>query len=442
MPTPHSIIAVIAVVLLSLHAEARDLNITTYGARQGSKRLCTEAIQRAIDDCHKSGGGRVVIPKGKFVSGALVLKSGVTLHLDEGATLLGSKNPAHYVLNKKKEGVFYTSQLIFAYGASNIGISGSGTIDGQGKVFTDKACNALGITRPMLIRFDTCKGVSVSGVSMRNSGVWMQLYHDCENMVIKDINVYDHCNICNDGIDINGCRNVTISGCTIDADDDGIVLKNTILNPCENIVVENCTVSSHCNALKIGTETLGDFSNITFRHCTVRQSSHKKVTNGRRNGISAIAIESVDGAAVRDVHVSDITVDGTEVPIFIRLGHQGNTFGKKVSKSRRGSISGVTIERVSVTNAGTTGCSITGVPGQLVENVRLSDISIHHAGGVSQVGSPTDDKVAAYPEGTMWGTLPAKGFFVRHARNVSFDRVQIRTTRTDQRPALVKENVR
>lgn len=442
MRTRFSIMALVAALFLVLPSQAKDINITTYGAKKSTKRVCTEAIQRAIDDCHKSGGGRVIVPQGKFTTGAIVLKSGVTLHLEEGATLLGSKKPADYVLNKKKAGVTYTSQLIFAYGAKNIGISGKGTIDGQGKVFTDRACNALGITRPMLIRFDTCKGVTVSGVTMRNSGVWMQLYHACENLVIKDINVWDHCNICNDGIDINGCKDVRISGCTVDADDDAIVLKNTILEPCQNIVVENCTVSSHCNALKIGTETLGDFDNITFRHCTVKTSSNKKVVNGRRNGISAIAIESVDGAKVTNVRVSDITVEGTEVPIFIRLGHQGNTFGKLMTKEKRGSISNVTIENVTVTNAGSTGCSITGIPGQMVENVRLSNISIQHSGGMGQVASPTDEKVAAYPEGTMWGTLPAKGFFVKNARNVTFDKVNILTTRTDARPGLVKVNVR
>ena len=427
MRTHISIMALAMALFLVVPSQAKDVNITTYGARKSTKRVCTEAIQRAIDDCHKSGGGKVIVPQGKFTTGAIVLKSGVTLYLEEGATLLGSKKPADYVLNKKKAGVTYTSQLIFAYGARNIGISGKGTIDGRGKVFTDGACNALGITRPMLIRFDTCKGVTVSGVTMRNSGVWMQLYHGCENLVIKDINVWDHCNICNDGIDINGCKNVRISGCTVDADDDGIVLKNTTLEPCQNIMVDNCTVSSHCNALKIGTETLGDFDNITFRNCTVKTSSNKKVVNGRRNGISAIAIESVEG---------------TEVPIFIRLGHQGNTFGKQLRQEKRGSISNVVIENVTVTNAGSTGCSITGIPGQMVENVRLSNITIQHSGGMGQVASPTDEKAAAYPEGTMWGTLPAKGFFVKNARNVTFDKVNILTTRTDARPGLVKVNVR
>ncbi len=441
MRTRIFLLAFLPALFLALSIQAKDINIVSYGAKPSKKKLSTTAIQRAIDDVSKSGGGKVIIPRGKFTTGAIVLKSGVTLHLEQGATLLGSKKPADYVLGNGRPGVIITSQLILAMNAKNIGISGQGIIDGQGKKFTDRACNAHGISRPMLIRFDTCKGVKISGVTMRNSGVWMQLYHACENLTITGVTIYNHGNKSNDGMDINACKNVRVSGVAVDADDDGIVLKNTIQQPCENIVVENCTISSHCNALKIGTETLGDFSNITFRNCTIRPSSQKKVVNGRRNGISAISIESVDGARISNVRVSDITVDGTETPIFIRLGDRGTTYGQKLAAKKRGSISGVTIENVTVTNAGTTGCSITGIPGQKVENVRLSNIDIHHSGGMGAVASPRDEKEKAYPEGTMWGTLPAKGFFVKNARNVSFEGVNIRTSRTDARPGLVKENV-
>ena len=405
MHTYSRIIMAMTALILAVSAQAKDIDITSYGAKQGTKRVCTTAIQQAIDACSKSGGGRVIVPRGKFLTGAIILKNGVTLHLSEGATLLGSKNPADYVIFKGQPGVYVTAQLIFAAQAKNIGISGSGTIDGQGKVFTDKACNALGITRPMLIRFDTCKGVRISGVTMRNSGVWMQLYHACENLTIEDITVYNHCNNCNDGMDLNGCSNVTVNNVTVDSDDDGICLKNVTLNPSRNIRVTNCIVSSHCNALKIGTETLGDISNVSFAHCTVKQSKQKKVINGRRNGISAIAVESVDGAKLENVTFDDITVDGTEVPIFVRLGNCGNTFGQKVSKPKKSSINGVSISNVTVTNAGNTGCSITGVPGQLVENVKLSNISITHSGGLGQVKAPVDEKVNSYPEGTMFGTL-------------------------------------
>ncbi len=436
------IITVCALLFICTGLQARDFLITTYGAEKGGGTLCTKAIQKAIDECHQAGGGRVIVPKGTFVTGAIVLKSNVTLHLEKGAKLLGSTDPSHYVLSKGRPGVYVTSQLIFAANATNIGISGWGTIDGQGGVFTDASCNAQGITRPMLIRFDTCKGVTISDVTMRNSGVWMQHYYACENMTIRGIKVYNHCNNCNDGMDINGCRNVTVIGVTVDSDDDGICLKNFTSQASSNITVTNCKVSSHCNALKIGTETFGDFNNITFSHCKVKPSKQKHVQNGRANGISAVSIESVDGSRITNVTVSDITVKGTETPIFVRLGNRGNTYGQKVTTPKRGSINGVVIKDITISGAGHTGCSISGLPGQEVENIQLSNVKIVNAGGQGQLDAPTDDKAKAYPEGTMWGVLPASGFFVKNSKSVDFSGVKVKTKKADARPAIYRVNVK
>ena len=177
---------------------AADFLITDFGAKSGMDNLNTVSIQKAIDECAKKGGGRVIVPKGKFLTGALQLKSGVTLYLEKKATLYGSTNPKDYVLNKNS-GKIITAQLLFAAGAKNIGIAGPGIIDGQGAAFNDKACNAVGITRPMLIRFDTCRDILISDVTLRNSGVWMEHYFACENLTIKNVKIYNHCNNCNDG---------------------------------------------------------------------------------------------------------------------------------------------------------------------------------------------------------------------------------------------------
>ena len=433
-----SIVAVMALIVSRI--AAADFLITDFGAKSGMDNLNTVSIQKAIDECAKKGGGRVIVPKGKFLTGALQLKSGVTLYLEKKATLYGSTNPKDYVLNKNS-GKIITAQLLFAAGAKNIGIAGPGIIDGQGAAFNDKACNAVGITRPMLIRFDTCRDILISDVTLRNSGVWMEHYFACENLTIKNVKIYNHCNNCNDGMDIDCCKNVTISGVTVDSDDDGICLKSTALKSCENINVSNCTISSHCNAMKIGTETLGGFKNITFSNCNVRPSKNKNVVNGRANGISAISIESVDGAAVENVLFTNITVKGTEAPIFVRLGNRGSTYGQKVTGIRRGSIKGITIQNLNVKNAGSTGCSITGIPGQKVENVHLSNITIKQDGGMQKVAAPVDNKEKAYPEATMWGTLPATGFFVKNAKNVSFDNVRVFTRSKDGRPSLYKVDV-
>lgn len=433
-----SIVAILAIFVMKI--AAADYLITDFGAKSGMNILNTAAIQKAIDECAKKGGGNVIVPKGKFMTGALQLKSGVTLYLEKKATLYGSTNPKDYVLNKNS-GIIITAQLLFAAGAKNIGIAGQGTIDGQGAYFNDKDCNAVGITRPMLIRFDSCRDIIISDVTLRNAGVWMQHHFACDNLTIKNVKIYNHCNNCNDGMDINCCRNVTITGVTVDSDDDGICLKSTSLKPSENIKVSDCTISSHCNAMKIGTETLGDFKNISFSNCKVTPCKNKTVVNGRANGISAISIESVDGAAIENVLFTDITVKGTEAPIFVRLGNCGNTFDQKVTGVRRGSIKGITIQNVNVKNAGNTGCSITGIPGQKVENVHLSNITIRQEGGMQKVAAPKDNKENAYPEATMWGTLPATGFFVKNAKNVTFNNVQVFTKSKDDRPSLYKVDV-
>ena len=164
---------ILIILTISFQTQAKDVVITEYGAKTGAKVLCTQIIQKAIDQTSKNGGGKVIIPKGKYYSGAIVLKNNVTLHLERGASLIGSSNPADYVLGEGRPGVYISSQLILAGHAKNIGITGNGTIDGQGSFFTDQNCNKLGITRPMLIRFDNCKGIEIKDVTLKNAGVWM-----------------------------------------------------------------------------------------------------------------------------------------------------------------------------------------------------------------------------------------------------------------------------
>jgi len=431
----------LAIVFLPIAALATDYNIKDYGAVAKKSHLSTAAIQKAIDECSAKGGGRVVVPKGKWLTGALVLKNGVTLYLEKKAMLYGSTDPRHYVLNKNSK-IIYTTQLIYAIRAHNIGIAGEGTIDGQGAAFTDAACNAVMVTRPMLIRFDTCKDIMVSGVTLRNAGVWQQHYYDCENLTIKGITVYNHCNVCNDGIDLTNCRNVLVTQSRIDSDDDAICLKTFSEKPCENVTVTDCVVATHCNALKIGSETVGDFRNIRFSNCKVVRSKSKKVINGCAIAVAGLAVESIDGARISNVSFSDITIDGTESPIFIRLGNRNDTYGHQPKKRLVGDINGVTIKNVTVKNAGTTGSSITGIPGQTVKNVTLTNVEITHKGGQGKRELPRDNREKSEPNAMMWGTLPAQGIFVKYAENVKTDGVSIRAKKADQRPAIYRVNVK
>ena len=446
---------------------AADYNIVSYGARNDTTVLSTKAVQQAIDDCSKAGGGRVVVPVGSYKIGSIVLKSNVHLFLEHGATLYGSTRLEDYQPMKSDYVSLRTQtttiQLIYADKVSNVVIDGYGTIDGRGRAFKKLSWNDEGITRPHLLRIIRGEDIVVKDITLRNSGCWMQHYLACDRLKIEDIKVFNRNNYNNDALDLDGCHEVIVRGLIADSDDDAITLKSTSPRLCENIRISDCVVSSHCNAVKLGTETNGGFRNINISGIVVKPSSDQKEKFfGQWKGTSAISLEIVDGGTLENVAVSDFTVEGTESPIFIRLGNRGRGYqlreaGKALSGKGNddtiaelipirhvGTINGIRLSHFQIRNAGATGCSITGLPGHPVENVWLSDITIHHKGGVTAADlraindSVADEKERAYPEATMWGKLPAKGFFVRHARNVQFSGVSILTDQPDARPDFVE----
>jgi len=253
-----------------------EYNIKQFGAVSDTSLLCTKAIQDAIDKCSSDGGGKVVIPAGHYKTGTIILKSHVNLYLEQGAILWGSTNLKDYIKIKPDFVSLRTQdatvQLIYAENASNISISGQGIIDGQGKVFKKLSMNDEGITRPHLLRFITCNYINVEGVFFRNSGCWMQHYLACDYLMIRNVRVLNRNNYNNDALDLDGCRNVTVSDFVSDTDDDGITIKSTSLRISENIVISNCIVSSRCNGIKCGTESSGGFRNIAITNCVVKPS--------------------------------------------------------------------------------------------------------------------------------------------------------------------------
>lgn len=436
-------LSIILCGLALCRAAAADFDIRNYGAVSDTTRLSTEAVQRAIDDCSAAGGGRVVVPAGSYKIGTIVLKSNVNLHLEHGATLYGSRNLADYrrlkpdylSLRTQTE----TVQLVYADKATNVVIDGYGTIDGRGGSFKKLSWNDEGITRPHLLRFICCSDVVVKDITLRNSGCWMQHYLACDRVRIDGIKVFNRNNYNNDALDLDGCHDVVVTGMMSDSDDDGITLKSTSPRLCENITISNCVVSSHCNAVKLGTETNGGFRNINIRGIVVKPSADQSTQFfGRPRGISAISVEMVDGGVLENVSVSDVTVEGTESPIFVRLANRARGYYEGQRIDSVGRLRNVYINNVRVHNAGPTGCSVTGLPGHPVCNVTLSDITIEHAGGCTEVPAMPEEKAAEYPEATMWGLLPAKGFFIRHARGVVLDNVVVRTASPDVRQDVVK----
>lgn len=437
----------IALMPFSNALYSRDFNIIDFGAVSDTTVLSTRAIQKAIDSSHDQGGGRVFIPNGDYKTGSIVLKSNVILFLEPGATLYGSRNLADYKRIKPEYISLRTQdstiQLIYAENADHVGIIGHGIIDGQGRSFK-RTLDDEGLTRPHLLCFIACTNIIIENVTLKNAGCWMQHYLACEGMKIDGVKVLNRVNYNNDGLDIDGCRDVTVSNFISDSDDDGITLKSTSQKPCENITINNCIVSSRCNAIKLGTESNGGFKNIIISNCVVKPSAiEAPAFYGDSIGVSGISLEIVDGGTMEGILVSDIIIEGTLSPIFVRLGNRARPFHKNIPVTRVGSIEDVTINNILVKNARAYGSSVTGIPGHPVKNIRFYNITVEQEGGIDNqdIYRKIEEKEDAYPSVNMFGILPAFGFYIRHVEDITFEGIKLSTKEKDQRPAFFLEDV-
>ena len=431
-----------------LSVNAKNHSIIEFGAVSDTTVLSTKAIQSAIDACSQEGG-TVLIPAGNWLSGTLILKSNVTLLLEKGATLYGSRHLSDYPGNVPKYIALRTrgnaKQLIFAENQNNISIIGEGEINGQGRHFADKTAKGVQYDRPHLIQMINCSKVRIENVSLKNSGCWMEHYLACDDLQIIGIKVYNHSNKNNDGIDIDGCRRVTISGVNVDSDDDALCIKSTSGRASEEITVSNCLLSSHCNAFKLGTESNTGFRNIAANNLVIKPSVvSDKFTYGHLEGSSGLALEMVDGGILDGVVISNVKIEGTFTPIFIRLGNRARPYRDDQVIKNVGQLKNVSIDNVVVTGAKNLGCSITGIPEHPVENISISNISISFEGGGTKdhLARVIPELEKDYPEAEMFDMLPSYGFFIRHAENIRFSNVYLQTEKEDLRPALYLSDVK
>jgi len=406
-------------------------DVRDFGARADSGTLCTQEIQKAIDNCSSAGGGTVYLPPGGFLTGTLHMKSGVTLLLDAGCTLLGSTNLRDYPESVPAFRSYtdnYTDKcLIYGEKLERIAITGRGVIDGQGAAFKGPYK-----VRPYMFRFVECRDVTVEGVTIRNSPMWVQHYLACDDVRISGITVASHVNSNNDGIDIDSCRRVVITGCNIDSGDDAIVLKSTSARPCEDVAVTGCVLRSTCNALKMGTESNGGFRNIVFSGCTIWNTR-----------LSGVALEIVDGGTMDRVVVSDITMTGVGAPLFVRLGNRARPFKEGMDRPRVGVMRNITISNIEATGANPTGCAFAGLPEARIENLTLSNIRLSFAGGgkLEEASRDVPEEAQKYPEYAMFGRLPAYGFYCRHVTGLKLSNVQLQLAGDEKRHAAVFEDV-
>lgn len=419
---------------LSANVSAKDANILDFGAVGDGKTLCSASIQKAIDACSASGGGVVLVPEGTFLTGTLLLKDNVELHLAKNAILLASVNhPLDYEAGRG---------VIVADGISNAGVTGFGTIDGRGSDQRFQYGDNKG-NRPHVILYKNAKNMILKEVRLINSAWWTVFLAGCDGVRVEGISIHSQANLNNDGLDIDS-RNVIVSDCVIDCDDDGLCFKSHDEKiPVENVTVTNCLISSNCNAIKFGTASRGGFKNITISNCVIHPASESRLRKwstrwknvpSDTTALAGIAIESVDGARIERININNIAMTGIMTPIFLRLGNRSGT---------PGSLKEVVISGITAKSASMITSSITGIPGARVQGVVLRDLLFENLGKgtLEEAALPVPEKEKAYPENGMFGaTLPAHGLYLRHADNITLENVQFRTANPDHRPAIVMDD--
>jgi polygalacturonase len=444
------VLAVIAAILVSLPvlAGSRNVVITKAGAKEGPGRDNAPAIQKAIDMVSLSGGGTVTVPPGEFFTGAVELKSGVELHLEMGARLVGiadisAYERAHMTVDGERSAF---SALIYAQEQENIAITGLGTIDGQGGDPAFNVGKADPGGRPAIILMRDCKNIVVKDVRLENSAHWVQYYTGCQGLQVSGVKVYSHCNYNNDGIDIES-RDVVVTNCIFDCEDDAICLKGAGRDLCADVAVSNCVAASNCNAVKLGTGSDCGYRDITISNITIRRASEDNFRHWSTKiagvtapvtVISGIALEVVDGGLLENVNISNISMRDVQTPIFIRMGRRG---GSSIPGGSR--MHGITISGVTAVSESMMSSSITGVPGLCPEDIYLSDIDITAPGGgtpeMTQI--PVPEAEDTYPENRKLGhSLPASGLYIRHANNVYLSNVRFHFREPDARPLIVTDD--
>jgi polygalacturonase len=300
------------------------LGIKQFGAIGDGSTDETKAIQAALDAAGRRGGGTVIVPAGQYLTGAIQIPSRTTLHVDAGATLLGSSDAALYrggVL-----GEWAMRPLIGAEDAEDIALEGRGTIDGCGQPWWDKLWDwrrAGGKTidpgkkpqgmpdRPRIVFFHNCRNVRISGLTLRNSPVWTVHLQRCTEVVMDSLRLFNPDYAINsDGLNSVSCRNVRISGCFVSVGDDGITLKSGMeeenMPPCENVTITNCVVERGHGGVVVGCEMSGGVRNIAVSNC---------VSDGTYRGIR-VKTRRGRGGVVEHLLASNIVMRNVPFPIL------------------------------------------------------------------------------------------------------------------------------
>lgn len=421
-----------------------------YGCRAGEK--ATGAIQRALDAAGEQGG-TVRLRGGAYVSGTLCLRSHVRLEVCAGARLLASTDLRDYPeMHARRLTVQDTSMgmhqsLIFAEGCEDIALCGAGVIDGRGSPENFPGAETAQGTpgRPFLIRVIDCRRVHVSGLTLKNAACWMQNYLNCEELLIEGLTVRNHANYNNDGMDIDGCRDVVIRHCRVSSGDDALCFKGASQRPLNRVLVEDCDFYSACNAVKVGTDTQGDFRNVLIRRCRIGGLAEDPSGLKHPCSDSGVSLEMVDGGTLENFWLTDLHITRAWSPFFLRLEDRGRVKpgdpAPGIGNLRRALISHVRGEA-----NGPRGSYMLGIPEKPIEDIAFADVCLRQDPWQEPAPDPRNypDFKGAYPDAHMIdpvGLAPACGLWARHARNVTLSDFRVLPEGEDSRPAFVDEGV-
>ncbi|MBU2945525.1 glycoside hydrolase family 28 protein [Zobellia uliginosa] len=438
------------ILLVSCNSKSDSYNVVDHGAIGDGKTINTKSIQQAIDACNLAGGGTVTIKDGDYISGTLLLKDNVTLHIAKDAKLIGSSNPLDYQSIDTFEdatGQQRGNCLIGAKNATNIAVTGKGTIDGNGEAFLSKNIKAkikelnitetegFGSNRPFLLRFVNSSQIRVQDVHLRQPAAWTCHFFQSNAILVDNVSIYSHAHKNNDGIDLDSSYDAVIKNCDINTGDDAICIKTTSPKPTYNVQVSDCKLRSDWGSIKFGTESMGDMYNIDIKNCRIYD------TKG-----GGIKILSVDGANIHDVTIDGIQMDRVDMPIFIRLGERLRTY-RDAEKQEVGSITNVVIKNVTgnarVLDSSRvkppSGILITGTPDHKVGKITLENIELELPGGGTAEHSmaKVGEDITRYPEFSFFNVLPVYGVYGRHIDSLQTNNIVFSLNSVDEREAQV-----
>ena len=463
MPLSHRI--TVASALLSLScigaaAQPASYDIRSYGAKGDGQANDAPAINQAIDAAAKAGGGTVELAAGMYLAGSIHLRSNVALHLGPGSTIVASSDDRDYdppEANSWGDTLHYQDgghshwhdSLIWGEDLTNVSITGEGRIYGKGLSRGwggEKVVQKVG---NKAIALKNCRNVILRDITIEHGGWFGILATGVDNLTIDGLKIDTN----RDGMDIDCCHNVRVSNCSVNSPfDDGICLKSSFglgqFRSTENVTVSDCLVSGYdegslldgsrrhsetpvhspTGRIKFGTESNGGFKAVSISNCVFECSR-------------GLALETVDGALLEDIAVTNITmrtIFGS--PIFLRLGaRMRGPAGTPV-----GRLSGVIISNVVAHDVrGGQGILILGLAGHPVEDVTLDNIRIEFEGGgtATQASRVMPEMERDYPEPGSFGITPSWGLYARHAGNLVVHHVVLRPKATDQRPSVTLDDV-